>query len=70
MSIISMFNAILCCSHDITYWEETRPIPRQQLLEAVHRQHALFCTLNDRIDAAVLDAASPTLKVIGTMSVG
>lgn len=40
------------------------------MLQNIAGKDALFCTLNDRIDEEVLDSAGPSLKVIGTMSVG
>jgi glyoxylate/hydroxypyruvate reductase len=52
---------------------ETEPMPRAELLEYVRRDGgaaAIVCMLSDKIDAEVLDAAGPSLKVISTMSVG
>lgn len=45
-------------------------IPRSELLKGIVGKDALFCTLTDKIDGEVLAAAGPSLKVIGTMSVG
>ncbi|XP_045613407.1 glyoxylate reductase/hydroxypyruvate reductase isoform X5 [Procambarus clarkii] len=56
------------CEVDI--WNEAFPIPRDELLKRISGKDALFCLLTETIDKAVLDAAGPTLKVIGTMSVG
>lgn len=61
---------VLQASCDVTAWPEPSAVPRAELLSRCAGQHALFCTLNDRIDAAVLDAAGPQLAVIATMSVG
>lgn len=45
-------------------------VTKDQLLKDVVGKEAIFCNLSDRIDADVLDAAGPNLKVIATMSVG
>ncbi|XP_027194367.2 glyoxylate reductase/hydroxypyruvate reductase [Dermatophagoides pteronyssinus] len=45
-------------------------IPRQKLLERVSGKTGLLCTLSDRIDRQLLDAAGPQLKCISTLSVG
>lgn len=48
------------------------PLSRQDLLRSVssHSVDGLFCTLNERIDTELLDAAGSNLKVIATCSVG
>lgn len=46
------------------------PVSREELLMGVTGKNAIFCSLVDRIDAEVLDRAGPSLKVIGTISVG
>lgn len=51
-------------------WHQASTVPRIELLKNVIGKDALFCTLCDKIDAEVLDAAGPNLKVIGTISVG
>lgn len=62
---------ILCDRCDVEVWPNiTAPIPRPDLLQKVVGKDALFCFLTDKIDAEVLNAAGPKLKVIGTMSVG
>ncbi len=45
-------------------------IPREELLARVAGKHALVCLLTDPIDAAVLDAAGPSLKVVANVAVG
>lgn len=54
----------------VEMWPEPRPVPREQLLKKVAGKDALFCMLTEKINAELLDAAGPNLKVIGTMSVG
>ncbi|XP_046405984.1 glyoxylate reductase/hydroxypyruvate reductase-like isoform X2 [Ischnura elegans] len=55
---------------EVSMWEEAVPVPRSILLEQVNGKDALFCTLTDRIDKELVEAAGPGLRVIGTMSVG
>lgn len=50
---------------------ETVPLPREKLLDGVRKGiDGLYCTLNEKIDKEVIDAAGSRLKVIGTCSVG
>lgn len=51
-------------------WTESHVMPRDELLAQAQGVHAIYCLINDRIDAALLDAAGPALKVVSTMSVG
>ncbi|XP_034043395.1 glyoxylate reductase/hydroxypyruvate reductase b [Thalassophryne amazonica] len=46
------------------------PVPRKELLQQVKGVDALLCVLTEKIDAELLDAAGPNLKVLSTMSVG
>ncbi|KAF9415685.1 hypothetical protein BGZ94_010432 [Podila epigama] len=55
---------------DIQQWREDRAIPRSTLLELVKGADGILCLLTDKIDAELLDAAGPQLKVVSTMSVG
>lgn len=43
---------------------------REQLLRSVRGMDGLLCLLTERIDAELMDAAGPQLKVISSMSVG
>jgi glyoxylate reductase len=43
---------------------------REQLLENVRGVDGLLCLLTERVDAELMDAAGPQLKVISSMSVG
>jgi glyoxylate reductase len=45
-------------------------ITRADLLARVRGAHAVVCLLTDTIDAAVLDAAGPQLKVVANVAVG
>lgn len=46
------------------------PVPRADLLQKVKGVDGLLCVLTEKIDAELLDAAGPNLKVLSTMSVG
>uniref|UniRef100_A0A4W5JW27 Glyoxylate reductase/hydroxypyruvate reductase b n=1 Tax=Hucho hucho TaxID=62062 RepID=A0A4W5JW27_9TELE len=46
------------------------PVPRKELLQKVKGVDALLCVLTEKIDAELLDAAGPNLRVLSTMSVG
>lgn len=56
-------------AHDVTLWEEDRPIPRDELLRRVADIDGLLCMLTEKIDDELLDAA-PNLRVISQMAVG
>jgi len=51
-------------------WPDELPPSRDQLLERVRGADGLVCLLSDRIDAEVMDAAGPGLKVISNFAVG
>ncbi|KAI3351775.1 hypothetical protein L3Q82_020605 [Scortum barcoo] len=55
---------------EVSLWDSDEPVPRAELLRGVQGAHGLLCLLSDKIDAEVLDAAGPNLKVISTLSVG
>ncbi|CAL8355077.1 unnamed protein product [Merluccius merluccius] len=54
----------------VSLWDSDEPVPRAELLKGVEGAHGILCLLSDKIDAEVLDAAGPNLKVISTLSVG
>ncbi len=49
---------------------EDRQLSREELLEAVKGCNGSLCMLSEKIDAAVMDAAGPQLKVIANYAVG
>ncbi len=51
-------------------WPEAGPPPYDVLLQRVRGVHGLLTLLTDRIDARVLDAAGPDLRVVSQMAVG
>ncbi|XP_030636833.1 glyoxylate reductase/hydroxypyruvate reductase [Chanos chanos] len=54
----------------LSVWDSDEPVPHAELLKGVAGVHGILCLLTDRINAEVLDAAGPSLKVISTLSVG
>jgi glyoxylate reductase len=55
---------------DVDLWQEREAIPRHELMSRVAGKDALVCLLTDTIDAGVLDAAGPSLKVVANVAVG
>jgi glyoxylate reductase len=54
----------------VRQWESDEVIPRDRLLSGVQGCDALLTLLTDRVDAELLDAAGPQLKVVANMAVG
>jgi lactate dehydrogenase-like 2-hydroxyacid dehydrogenase len=54
----------------VRHWDDDAPIPPAALRELAAGVAGIFCLITDRIDAAVLAAAGPSLRVVSTMSVG
>lgn len=62
--------ALLRDQGELEVWPDRLPPPRAALLERVRGIDGLLCCLTDRIDAEVMDAAGPGLKVISNLAVG
>lgn len=56
------------CDADV--WPEVMPPPYNVLKERARGVDGLLCLITDRIDAALIDAVGPQLKVISQMAVG
>lgn len=56
------------CDADV--WPEDVPPPRAVLLDRVRGVDGLLSLLTDRVDAELLDAAGPSLKVVSNFAVG
>lgn len=65
-SVIARLEA--SCTVDL--WTGRDAIPREQLRARVQGKDALICLLTDTIDAAVLDAAGPSLRIVANVAVG
>ena len=61
---------LLRAAHDVWAWDEPEPISRDTLLSAVPGADALVALLTERIDAELLDAAGPQLRVVANVAVG
>lgn len=55
---------------DIDLWTDELPPPRDELLRRVAGAEGLLTLLTDRVDAELLDAAGPQLKVVSNYAVG
>ncbi len=55
---------------DIQQWEKDEVIPRDVLLQSVKGSDAILSLLTERIDAELLEAAGPQLKVVANLAVG
>ncbi|MBE0672822.1 MAG: D-glycerate dehydrogenase [Anaerolineales bacterium] len=51
-------------------WTHEMPPTREELLEKVRGVDGLLCTLTEKVDAELMDAAGSQLKIISSMSVG
>lgn len=57
-------------SERLEVWLQDVPPTREQLLQYVVGAEGLLCLLTERVDAELLDAVGPSLKVVSSMSVG
>lgn len=55
---------------DIKMWHKPSPVPPEEFKKSIPGVNAIFCTLSDKINKEILDAAGPELKVVATISVG
>ncbi|WP_354641911.1 2-hydroxyacid dehydrogenase [Kitasatospora camelliae] len=53
-----------------TVHDSEQPLPRAELLRAVHGRTAVITTLDDTVDAEFLDAAGPALRIVANHAVG
>lgn len=65
-SVIAKLEAVC----DVDLYVGTAAISREDLLQRVAGKHAIVCLLTEPIDAAVLDAAGPQLKIVANVAVG
>ncbi len=54
----------------VTLHKKPTPPSRKEILKNVAGKDAILCMLSDRIDAQVMDAAGPQLKIISSYSTG
>ncbi|MEE9278303.1 MAG: D-glycerate dehydrogenase [Dehalococcoidia bacterium] len=55
---------------DVEVWSVDGPPPHDELLARVRGVDGIICLITDRVDAQVLDAAGPQLKVVSQVAVG
>jgi glyoxylate reductase len=55
---------------EVDLWTGRDAIPREELLSRAAGKAAIVCLLTDAIDAPLLDAAGPSLKVVANVAVG
>lgn len=55
---------------ELDVWPGDFPPPREELLVRVRGADGIVCLITDRIDAEVLDATGPQLRVVSQMAVG
>lgn len=60
----------LRASYEVDAWEGVESISRAELLHRVIGAEAIISLLTERIDAELLDAAGPQLKVVANVAVG
>ncbi len=56
--------------HDVWAWDSATPISRAELLEAVAGADSIVTLLTEKVDAELLQAAGPHLKVVSNVAVG
>ena len=61
---------LAAAGHDVTSRAVDSPMPRDDLLAAVGGVDGLVAMLVDRVDAELLDAAGPQLRVVANVAVG
>lgn len=60
----------LSAAYDVEVWQDPLPPRYEVLLEKVKGLAGLLCLLTDQIDANLMDALGPQIKVISQMAVG
>lgn len=60
----------LRAAHEVEMWPDPEPIGREELLRRVAGADAVVSLLTERIDAELIDAAGPQLKVVANVAVG
>jgi glyoxylate reductase len=61
---------LLEAGHDVVARDADTPMPHDELCAAVAEADAVVCLLTDRIDAAIIAAGAPRLRVVANVAVG
>ena len=56
--------------HDVMSWDADTTIERSELLQRVKGAESILSLLTEKVDAELLDAAGPQLKVVSNVAVG
>lgn len=56
--------------HDVTSWDADTTIERSELLQRVKGAESIVSLLTEKVDAELLDAAGPQLKIVSNVAVG
>ena len=62
--------SILSRECEVTLHKKSNPPARKEMLKNIAGKDGLLCMLSDKIDAELMDAAGPNLKVISSYSTG
>ncbi len=62
--------SIISKHSNIVVHRKIRPPTKNEILDGVRNSDAILCTLTDKIDADIIDAAGPSLRVISSYSTG
>ena len=60
----------LRAEHDVTSWDADTTIERSELLQRVKGAESILSLLTEKVDAELLDAAGPQLKIVSNVAVG
>ena len=61
---------MLAAEHDVTSWDSETLVSREELLQRVAGADAIVSLLTERVDAELLDAAGPQVRVVANVAVG
>lgn len=61
---------VLRAAGDVRVYDQDRPLSQAELLDAVRGAHAVVCTVQDKIDGTLVEAAGPQLRVVANVGVG
>ena len=61
---------MLATEHEVLPWRSETLVSREQLLHRVDGAHAILSLLTEKVDAELLDAAGPQLRVVSNVAVG
>jgi glyoxylate reductase len=61
---------MLAADHEVTSWDSEALVSREELLQRVAGADAIMSLLTERVDAELLDAAGPQVRVVANVAVG